>query len=87
MIYWWNTTEIPGFLNSFRVPHIINSRFAVIYMPMETVTVQTIPRLGFFKVPGAYGLMSKASLDAPHYKDLHLTSIQSSGKRGNYRYS
>ncbi|MBB2181649.1 S8 family peptidase [Lachnospiraceae bacterium MD1] len=45
-------------------PHIINSRFAVIYMPMETVTVQTIPRLGFFKVPGAYGLMSKASLDA-----------------------
>ena len=44
--------------------HIMNNRFAVVYIPSTEITNRSISQFGYSTVPTCYGLVSERSLDA-----------------------
>lgn len=57
------------------VPHIMNERFAIVYLPASQLTQRSVSELGYRVFPACYALESKRSLDASQVTRLRRIPV------------
>jgi hypothetical protein len=52
--------------------HIINDKFAILYVPQSQVTARSFRQYGYSILPAVYGLVSEKSLEATGIQKLRI---------------